>query len=329
VTRQTASVTIIIATFNRAALLDECLAHLRAQNFQPGDEVIVVDNGSTDDTPGIVARHQALAPVPIHMLRESTPGKSLAVSRAVAFANGDILAFTDDDVNVNHDWLEALRAALSEPSVALVGGPVTPRWEAGVPRWIQRARDTHPRLGAPLALLDYGDQPAELGSRTALGANLAVRWEVFTRVGGFPTHLGKLRGTLLSGEDAEMCRLVQASGFRALYVPGARVAHWVPANRARVSYFLRWFYWSGITHAMMDGPGLRTRGRSVHGMPLYLVARAGRASASALAAIAMGNRISALNFAVDVAFALGYASACLRTTGRATTGAVSTAPEAA
>ena len=100
VTRQTASVTVIIATFNRAALLDECLEHLRAQSFKPGDEVIVVDNGSTDDTPGVVARHQAAFPVPMHLLRETVPGKSLAVSRAVAFANGDILVFTDDDVNV-------------------------------------------------------------------------------------------------------------------------------------------------------------------------------------------------------------------------------------
>jgi GT2 family glycosyltransferase len=218
---------------------------------------------------------------------------------------------------------------MADPDVALVGGPVTPRWQAGVPGWIQQARDRHPRLGAPLALLDYGSQRVDLESRTALGANLAVRWDVFTRVGGFPTHLGKLRGTLLSGEDAEICRLVQSAGFKAIYVPAAPVAHWVPAHRARVSYFLRWFYWSGITHALMDSPSLRARQRSIRGLPLYLVARAGRASVSALAALARGNRISALNSAVEVAFALGYAAGCWRLTGRAATGAASTAPEAA
>jgi GT2 family glycosyltransferase len=329
VTRQTASVTVIIATFNRASLLDECLVHLRAQNFQAGDEVIVVDNGSTDDTPAIVVRHQALCAVPMHLVRETAPGKSRAVSRAVAFANGDVLAFTDDDVNVSDDWLEVIRRAMADPDVALVGGPVAPRWQAGVPRWIQQARDRYPRLGAPLALLDYGSRPVDLGSRTALGANLAVRWEVFTRVGGFPTHLGKLRGTLLSGEDAEICRRVQSAGFKASYVPGARVAHWVPAHRARVSYFLRWFYWSGITHALMDSRNPPVRKRLIRGLPLYLIARAGRASVAALAKLALGNRISALNSAVDVAFALGYAAGCWRTTGRATTGAVSAATEAA
>jgi GT2 family glycosyltransferase len=232
-------------------------------------------------------------------------------------------------VNVAAGWLDAIRQAMADPDVALVGGPVAPRWQPGVPTWIKRARDRHPRLGAPVALLDYGNQPVELGSRTVIGANLAVRWDVFTKVGGFPTNLGKLRGTLLSGEDHEMCRRVQSSGFRALYLPGARVAHWVPADRARVSYFLRWFYWSGITHAIMDSQRGPAPARSIFGLPLYLVARAGLASASALAALATGNRISALNMAIDAAFSLGYAAERWGLSGSAAGGSAHPAPEAA
>lgn len=331
-TRQAASVSIIIATYNRAALLDECLEHVLTQKFRPGDEVIVVDNGSTDDTAVVVARHQARCPVPLHLLEEPSPGKSRAVATAVAFANGDLLAFTDDDVNVGADWLDVIRSAMADTNVALVGGPVTPRWQPGVPQWIRRARERHPRLGAPVALLDYGSRQVELGSRTLLGANLAVRWEVFTRVGGFPEHLGKLRGTLLSGEDHEMCRRVQTAGLRALYLPDAPVAHYVPADRARVSYFLRWFYWSGITHATMDSRQAGPGGRTLRGLPLYIIARAVRASASALAALAVGRRISALNLAIDAAFSLGYTAKRWGLTGRAgragRSGA-SVAPEAA
>ena len=51
------TITVIVATYNRARLLDDCLAHLARQRFDPGDEVIVVDNGSTDDTPAIIDRH--------------------------------------------------------------------------------------------------------------------------------------------------------------------------------------------------------------------------------------------------------------------------------
>src|SRR5690606_4024003 len=55
---------VIIATYNRAALLDDCLRHLAKQDFAPGDEVIVVDNGSTDGTGDIVRRRQPTFPVP-------------------------------------------------------------------------------------------------------------------------------------------------------------------------------------------------------------------------------------------------------------------------
>jgi GT2 family glycosyltransferase len=307
-TIQTTRVTIIIATYNRAALLDECLYHLGRQRFAPGDEVIVVDNGSTDGTAAVVGRHQLRCAVPLRLLHESIPGKSHAITRALAVATGDILAFTDDDANVDEDWLDALRDAMADPVVALAGGPVRPRWQSTVPQWIRRARDRHPRLGAPIGLLDYGDRPIELGRRTVLGANLAVRREVFIRAGGFPAHLGKLRGTLLSGEDHELCRRVQDAGFRAIFLPGAAVQHWVPAERARASYCLRWFYWSGVTHAIMDGEGSATSGRALHGLPLYLFSRAAAASAAVLTTLLIGNRASALNHAIDVAFAIGYAA---------------------
>jgi GT2 family glycosyltransferase len=300
-------VSVIIATYNRAALLDECLDHLRRQRFSPGDEVIVVDNGSIDDTAAVVAAHQIGCAVPLRLLHESVPGKSRAIAGAVAVATGDVLAFTDDDVNVEDEWLAAVRDAMADPTVALAGGPVRPRWQTTVPRWIRRARDRYPRLGAPIALLDYGDQPAELGSRTVLGANLAVRREVFTRVGGFPAHLGKLRGTLLSGEDHELCRRVQDAGFRAVYCPHAAVRHFVPADRARVWYFLKWFYWSGITHAIMDSDQAAARGLLSRGVPPYIIARAAAAAVAVLGAVLTCHRTSALDHAIDVAFSVGYA----------------------
>ncbi len=299
---------ILIATYNRAALLDECLTHLRAQRFLPGDEVVIVDNGSTDGTAAIVARHRREWTVPLQLFHEPRPGKSHAIARGLADAGGDILVFTDDDVNVGAGWLDAIRIAMADPAVALAGGPVVARWESTVPRWIRAARDRHPRLGAPIALLDYGNRAVPLGSRTLLGANLAVRRDVFTSLGGFPTHLGKLRGTLLSGEDHELCRRVQAAGFRAMYFPDAPVYHWVPENRARVSYFLRWFFWSGVTHAIMDGDGAATSARAIGRVPLYLARRLAFASAGMLAGLITGRWTTALNRAIDVAFVAGYAS---------------------
>lgn len=314
-------VSVIIATYTRAALLDECLHHLGRQAFGPDDEVIVVDNGSTDHTAAVIERHQRGFPVSLRLLYESQPGKSHALAQALAIAQSEILAFTDDDVNVEAGWLQAIREAMAGPEVALLGGRVAPRWQATVPGWIRRAPDRHARLGAPLGLLDYGPTVAALGPRTALGANLAVRRSVFGEVGGFAPHLGKLRGTLLSGEDHELCRRVQQAGFHAIYLPAAVVHHWVPADRARVSYFLKWFYWSGITNAMLDDVAHRTGGRAIHGLPLHLVRRAASAAAGLLVTLVTGRWTSALDRAIDVAFVAGYAAERWGITSAAAAGA--------
>ncbi|HEY7289201.1 MAG TPA: glycosyltransferase [Vicinamibacterales bacterium] len=299
---------VIIATYNRSRLLDECLDHLSRQQFQPGDEVIVVDNGSTDDTAAVVKAHQQRWTAPLRLLHEATSGKSRAIARAVAVANGQILALTDDDVNVAEDWLEVLRTVLADPAVGLAGGRVKPRWEPTAPRWIRSVADRYPRLAAPIALLDYGDLPSHLGPRTLLGANIAVKRDVFIKVGGFPANLGKLRGTLLSGEDHELCRRVQAAGFDGVYCPGATVHHWVPARRARVGYILRWFYWSGITNAIMDAERAPVTGRAIHGFPFYLISRTASAAARLPAALLRADFALALDRAADVAFGLGFAA---------------------
>ncbi len=296
---------VVIATFNRARLLDECLEHLRQQAFCPGDEVVLVDNHSVDETQAVIARHARAFPALIIHLDEPRPGKSHALARALAVARGTVLAFTDDDVNVAPDWLAEIRRTMSDEGVALVGGPVAPRWERRPPRWLG-SDPTRGRLAAPLALLDYGPQPGPLGARAAIGANLAVRRDVLRRVGGFATTVGKLTGTLLSGEDSDLCQRVGAAGFRTAYVPSARVFHWVPAARVRVRYFLSWYFWSGISYALLEDASTPA-GRAIAGVPLYLMRRLVAGTLGAAAAIATGRGSAAMERITEAAFAAGYA----------------------
>ena len=301
------TISVIVATLNRAALLDECLTHMARQRFEPGDEVIVVDNGSTDETALVIERHRRAFSAPLLGLTESRPGKSHALARAFTASTGDILAFTDDDVNVSDTWIDAIRRAMADPTVALVGGAIEPRWEAKTPRWLQLNPDRYSRLAAPLALVDYGPHVCDLGVRTAMGGNLAVRRSAMLRVGGFDPHLGKLRGTLLSGEDHDFCRRVQSAGLRACYCPEARVRHWVPAERMRLRYFASWFFWSGITNAKLDDRD-NARPRSLFGLPLYLVRRFTAGLIRAPLALCAGDTTKAVDLAMDVAFAAGYAA---------------------
>jgi hypothetical protein len=81
----------------------------------------------------------------------------------------------------------------------------------------------------------------------------------------------------------------------------------VPADRARVAYFLTWFFWSGITHSIMDRDN-GVNSRALAGVPLYLIKRLATATGAGLAGLLIGRWTSALNHAIDVAFAAGYAT---------------------
>ena len=296
------TVSVVIATYNRAALLRATLDRLREQDYLPGDEVIVVDNGSTDATGAVIAQAAAAFPVPLIGLVESMPGKSRALNAAIPIAHGAILALTDDDVLVAPDWIATVRKIFSGSPVALVGGRVDPNWERPAPSWLRfEENGQYGPLSSPLALLHYGETQ-ELGTRTAVGANMAIRADVLALLGGFAPDLGRRRGTLLCGEDHDLCQRAVASGLRCEYRPELRVRHWVPAERASFRYYWRWFFWSGITQAQMSE---RLDVRHFWGRLL-------RSPISALGCLVAGRRTDAASRSFDVAFAAGYLAARVR-----------------
>ena len=223
----------------------------------------------------------------------------MAIARALAVASGEVLAFTDDDVNVDARWLEELTRGLSAADIALVGGPMLPRWERQPPPWLRRGRPRRAAHRAARAGRLRAAEPIEFGPRTALGGNMAIRRDVITRLGGFAPHLGSIRGTLRTGEDQDLCRRVQAAGYRAMYQPSAIVYHWVPASRVSLRYFLRWYFWSGIANATQEEAG-QPHGPTVFGVPRYLIKRFAVGVAAAPALALCGRTTQAVDRAVDV-----------------------------
>jgi GT2 family glycosyltransferase len=298
------TISVIIATYNRSALLAECLESLGRQRFHAGDEVIVVDNASTDDTPAVVEAFARTSRAAVLLLAEERPGKTPALAAGISRASGTVLALTDDDVCVDDGWIDAIRARFADPAVALVAGRIEPRWQRRAPAWLTLGRDSYGRLSAPLGLVHYGpEQP--LGARTALGGNLAIRRDVLDAVGGFAAHLGRWRGTLLSGEDHDLSQRVVAGGHVAVYDPAISVRHWVPAARLKLSYFLRWFWWLGVTHSMLDAlDGRATRGPAWP--PRYLWKFGAVAVLRAVVELGRGQTSTSVERLMDAAFAAGY-----------------------
>lgn len=279
---------IVIATYNRADDLRETLASLATLRPDGDWEVIVVDNNSPDHTSQIVQAAAASFPVPLIYLFEREQGRSPALNAGIRISRGEIIVTTDDDVRVEPDWLTRAGEGLARPGCSYVGGRVLPIWGGPRPAWLP---DHGGKQWAVIALLDYGPEPIEFGARVPLGVNMAFRRTALDRAGLFDPHTGRKAGTLLGQEVREWCIRARAAGVTGSYIPGMVVQHIIPAARLNKAYFRRWFYWRGISRAMlyqkagldMEAPeDTRLDFRTVphlFGVPTYLYRKALRSAA--------------------------------------------------
>lgn len=261
-------ISVIIATRDRAALLEATLEAIGAQR-SPGCpfEILVVDNASVDRTPAVVSAAALRFGVPVVYLTEQKSGKSHALNTAVAHARGNLLVFTDDDVLPSPGWLAAYAHAFSDTGVDYAAGRILPLWEAPPPRWLA------PPLHGVLAVQDGGTKRLRLNGFSdqvmPIGANMALRRHVLDRIGGWNPELGKLKNTLRTGEDHEFALRLVAAGFAGVYEPEASVLHRVSADRLRLPYFVRWGYGNGVITAGLEQEYPSTP-HYVLGVPRYL-----------------------------------------------------------
>jgi glycosyltransferase involved in cell wall biosynthesis len=270
-------VSVVIATRNRARLLTETLQSVMAQEWpRERFEIIVADNGSTDGTRAAVESASASPHAPaIRYLYVAQPGKSFAVNAAFAACSphprcpdqGHVFALTDDDVRPEPRWLVHLCAALGETGADFVAGRIFPIWEVEPPAWMS------PALYGVLAVPDGGDTRLDITADqhrvVPIGANMAVRADVVTAIGGLRTDLGKLEGTLRTGEDHEFFLRMLAHGCRGVYEPRAVVRHWVPRERLERAYCRRWLYQNGRDVARLEATQ-RVAVAHLLGVPRYL-----------------------------------------------------------
>ena len=305
---------ILIATYNRAALIGDTLASLA--RLRPGApwEVIVVDNNSPDNTREVVERAIRDFPVPLRYAFEREQGRSAALNDGFRLAQGDIIVTTDDDVRVEPDWLNKIEAGLDSQSCDYVGGRVLPLWGAEPPRWLPK---TNGQLWAVIALLDYGAAPIQFGKRVPLGVNMAMRKSAIDRVGGFDPRISRKAGTLLGQEVRQWCLRAHAAGLIGFYIPDLVVQHLIPADRLTKPYFRRWFYWRGISRAMlyaetgldMEKPEQTTLDFAavphIAGVPRYLYRSAAKALKDAIVAALKGDAIASFDRELWLCFFAG------------------------
>jgi glycosyltransferase involved in cell wall biosynthesis len=231
-------------------------------------EVLVVDNNSKDKTREVIEQFVSRFPGRFRYVFEPRPGKSNALNSAIQNSQAPILAFMDDDVQVEPDWLQKLTRIFENFTYIGSGGRIFPE-KGFVPQpWL----DSSVRYAlAPLAMFDLGPEAGEL-KEPPFGTNMAFRREAFSRYGEFRRDLGPQPGSEIRSEDTEFGMRLLLGGERLWYEPAAVVYHAVSQQRLKQAYFLKWWYGKGradIREGMFEGE----KRLSLFGVPLILLRR--------------------------------------------------------
>ncbi|MCA9163075.1 MAG: glycosyltransferase family 2 protein [Planctomycetales bacterium] len=218
---------IVVCTFNRAAMLRDALSSLVAQQTDFEYEVVVVDNGSSDDTREAVDAIANETATPVRYFREDQRGVSWARNRGITEARGEWIAFCDDDQIADDNWLQMLMDFASEKGVLWAGGQV--RLLMDDDELLSLPTECRGLLGESWGLAE----PRRYAGKVTPGTgNLLVQKDVFARVGVFDTSL------IEGGEDTDLFRRIDAAGIVGWYTPAAIVRHMVPPYRREPRYFL-------------------------------------------------------------------------------------------
>lgn len=219
-------VSVVVPTHDRADYLAVTLDSLNAQDLDAPYEVIVVDDGSRDNTAGVARRANVM------YIRHYPPrGVNAARNEGARAASAPLIALVDDDVYAPPGWLRAmLEGANEHPGAEAFGGPIRARFEGPAPRSCGRELP-------PITTLDLGtsDHEAEL----VWSANMLLRRSALARVGEFDEALPT------GGDEEDWLRRLRANGGKVMYLAAAGLDHRRQGDDARLRSLMRSAYHRG------------------------------------------------------------------------------------
>lgn len=256
------SFTIAICTRNRARRLRATLASIGRLERTGIDfcELLIVDNGSTDETRETVELAKGALGIETRYIFEGEAGLSRARNRAIREAQGEIVVFLDDDVEIPPDLLQQYASAYARwPEASCIGGKVELKWISKRPRWMTE------ELSALLGKTICADEERAYRGPVyyIIGCNMSFRRSVFDRVGLFNTELG-YRGRILTGnEENDILRRIDRSGGVIVFSHHPRLYHLIEDDKLTRRYFLRRYYYQGVSDAhLVNGDDAKRNDRA-------------------------------------------------------------------
>lgn len=252
-------VSVVVPTRDRAGYLDVTLGSVLAQDLGEPYEVIVVDDGSRDRTPDVIARHGVRS-----LVHDPPRGPNAARNEGARVAEADLIALIDDDVFAPRDWLRRLvEGARRYPDADALGGPIRARLEGPAPRSCGRELP-------PVTTLDLG--PDDCDAELVWSANMLLRRSALERAGEFDQSLPT------GGDEEEWLRRLTAAGGRVVYIAGAAIDHRRAGDDARLRSLMRSAYRRGYNLRGYDAargvaPGVGRELRVLAGCGWHVIRR--------------------------------------------------------
>lgn len=238
-------ISIVVCTFNSANRIENCLTALVHQVNPPPHELIIVNNGSTDDTVAQIQGHlhQSKGDFDWKIVDEPKQGLIHARIAGLRLARFDWVLFCDDDNALASDFLfEAQQALKTSVRLGVLGSKGLPRFLGQRPEWFDR-------YASSFAVGDQQVKPSQHRPLVHVYGAGSIYWKtpllsLFDR--GFSPALQGRRGEKMSsGDDVEWCYLMQLMGYEIVYEPNLKFEHLIPTTRLSWDYYL--LLKSGIT----------------------------------------------------------------------------------
>jgi glycosyltransferase involved in cell wall biosynthesis len=246
-------ISIIVPVYNRAGELREFLDSFVSQEAADGFEVIIVDDGSTDDLPLVI--EEFTDKLKIRVFHQQNQGPGAARNRGMKEAGGDVFVFIDSDCTVPTDYIRILQQTLNTGDFDAFGGPDT-------------QRDDFPPF---LKAVNYS-MTSFIGTGGTRGTakksvaryyprsfNMGIKRRVFEKIGGM--------NSLRHGQDMDFSNRIYKAGFKVIYIPELKVFHRRRTNLRR--FFKQIFNW-GVTRINL-GTIDKAMLKPVHALPSILI----------------------------------------------------------
>jgi len=236
------SVSVIISTYSKDRLeyLSDCISSLREQTLRP-DEIILV----LDPRPELIEFYKIRFP-DVKILVSQERGLSNARNVGVKNAEGEIIAFIDDDAVADRDWLKNLVKDYEDPKTIGVGGQIKPLWKKN-PKWFPE------ELNWIVGCTYKGLPESRANVRNPIGCNMSFRREAFEKAGYFRCDIGRFGRKLLSGEEMEFSVRVleKIPDSKIIYEPSAVVYHKIDEKKANLRYLCKRSFYEGLSKALI------------------------------------------------------------------------------